>query len=740
MTISSTPAVVQYQGDGVTVTFTVPYFFQNNTDLVLTKRSSAGVDAVLVIGTDYSVSGAGNTNGGSVTLNVAPKTGTPNETLTIVSDPIIQQQTHYLLNGLFPSSDTENAIDLLTRIAQVIRRREDRSIRAPDADVNPVMLLPAAALRGANQGTFPHFAAGGGDLELVTTLPAGGPALSSSLIATTLNSLKQTAAEVAAGVTPTDYAYVPGNVKRYGAVGDGVADDTTALLNAIASNVITNLPTGKYLVSSTIAVPAGKALFGAGLFSPKADGVGVGSAIIGALALTPVVSLGSQTLVGASAKGFSIFRAAGVPGAGTEALFINGGQGPIFEDIYVNGHGIGYHFFGLHVGVGNGITHFGTRLFSGGIYDAHVVVDTVTEVRLSHCRFGSNGVGDQTCTAYLRITGGNAGQPASGPNTVYVDHTQFNQGGGNHPAYWLQFNNLTAPGLPTFDAREFTFEQCHIEGVGTALVNVDATWSSIDRLCIEDCGFNTPLIPFFALPASGCTLNDWRIANNWIAASTFAPGVDNINCLNVVGNSFSATAVTYTAGAVSCTVNSVGNNYGAGSSCTLAGTNWNQGIFLDTYRPGSTFTNNVAASALANITVMNPGQSLVNWTPTLNFAGAAVGITYTTQSGALYVSGNQVTYEWRIVLSSKGSSVGAARIAGFPINHNNGAFQSGAGGICFGNNNMAGLTAPILAQGPISGAPGYIQLVTQGAAGVVALTDANFTNTADFGGSVTFFL
>src|SRR6267154_2734445 len=43
-----------------------------------------------------------------------------------------------------------------------------------------------------------------------------------------------TAAEISAGVTPTNYAYPgPGtefvNAKRYGYVGDGVADDTAAL-------------------------------------------------------------------------------------------------------------------------------------------------------------------------------------------------------------------------------------------------------------------------------------------------------------------------------------------------------------------------------------------------------------------------------------------------------------------------------------------------------------------------------
>lgn len=43
------------------------------------------------------------------------------------------------------------------------------------------------------------------------------------------DSRARTAAEITAGVTPTNYAYPPGHAWRYGAVGDGVTDDTAAL-------------------------------------------------------------------------------------------------------------------------------------------------------------------------------------------------------------------------------------------------------------------------------------------------------------------------------------------------------------------------------------------------------------------------------------------------------------------------------------------------------------------------------
>jgi hypothetical protein len=62
--------------------------------------------------------------------------------------------------------------------------------------------------------------------------PYPGAVLTQTEIATLL--WPQTPAELSAGITPTNYAYLEGNPRRYGAVGDGVANDTTPVLNAMA--------------------------------------------------------------------------------------------------------------------------------------------------------------------------------------------------------------------------------------------------------------------------------------------------------------------------------------------------------------------------------------------------------------------------------------------------------------------------------------------------------------------------
>ena len=77
--------------------------------------------------------------------------------------------------------------------------------------------------------------------------------------------IPQTAAELAAGVTPTNYEYEPGNVLRYGTnTTPGTTDMTTPIQDALDSNMEVLLPKGDYLITSAITLNTDNVLRGEG--------------------------------------------------------------------------------------------------------------------------------------------------------------------------------------------------------------------------------------------------------------------------------------------------------------------------------------------------------------------------------------------------------------------------------------------------------------------------------------------
>jgi len=116
--------------------------------------------------------------------------------------------------------------------------------------------------------------------------------ISSTLIATTLDSLKRTAAEIAAGVTPVNYAYPPGHAYRYGA-----SPSASAAVNAAAFQKALNTghhlyipklePTEQFNIDTRLELTvSGQCVFGEGLRSKIVQmGTGANSTVFRALNL-----------------------------------------------------------------------------------------------------------------------------------------------------------------------------------------------------------------------------------------------------------------------------------------------------------------------------------------------------------------------------------------------------------------------------------------------------------------------
>src|SRR6185503_3209026 len=73
MTVSTTTNNANFEGNGVATVFPFVFRFFTDADLVVTLvDNETGAELVLDLGIDYSVQGAGNAGGGSVTMLIGP--------------------------------------------------------------------------------------------------------------------------------------------------------------------------------------------------------------------------------------------------------------------------------------------------------------------------------------------------------------------------------------------------------------------------------------------------------------------------------------------------------------------------------------------------------------------------------------------------------------------------------------------------------------------------------------------
>lgn len=239
MTIPATESEISYAGDGVTLAFDIPFPFDTASDLKVISTDADGNPTELTSG--FSVSG-GNGSTGTLTFLVAPSASVD---ITILDDVELTQTHDYTDNDPFPAESHETALDRGVRISKRLYQLIRRSIRTRDGDPITDMELGSVDNR---KGKYLFFNAVTGAIEYAVNLVT--TALSQSIIAQLLN--PQAAAEIAAGVVPTNYAYPatsPVDIRRYGGVMDastsGVRTDNSAALVAALT------------VTDSVFIPAG---------------------------------------------------------------------------------------------------------------------------------------------------------------------------------------------------------------------------------------------------------------------------------------------------------------------------------------------------------------------------------------------------------------------------------------------------------------------------------------------------
>lgn len=208
--ISSPTSRVQYILSSATQTLSVPFYFLENTHIKVLKVGASAV-TTLVLTTDYTVTGAGVEAGGSITL-----TGTASaisDVITIKRSVPVTQLVDYVYNSSFPADTTEQALDKLTMLVQMLVENDTRSLHLVEGET-----LDGTLAIATRKGKFIYFNASTGAVEFADgqdVLDAATEAAASAAAALASQTSAATSANEAAASAVLAETYVAGQPTTY---------------------------------------------------------------------------------------------------------------------------------------------------------------------------------------------------------------------------------------------------------------------------------------------------------------------------------------------------------------------------------------------------------------------------------------------------------------------------------------------------------------------------------------------
>ena len=229
---------VQYVADGTQAVFAFPFPVFAAGDLQVFLGAAAQ-------STGFAVDGVGVTGGGTVTFTAPPPAGT---TVTLRRRVPVERTTDFLESGPLPASALNREFDVLTAGLQQVAGDQELMLRYADTDLPASPILPG---RAARAGKLLAFDSAGSP---TVRLPVDEEALSTFLPDGSGAVPRPIREKLADAVSAKDF----------GAVGDGMVDDTLAIQAALTAATAVYLPPGTYRVSNTITVGYGRTLHGAG--------------------------------------------------------------------------------------------------------------------------------------------------------------------------------------------------------------------------------------------------------------------------------------------------------------------------------------------------------------------------------------------------------------------------------------------------------------------------------------------
>jgi len=129
VTVQTNNSVAIFPGNDVTTVFPFNFkFFESGDLVVLLINRATRVTQTLVLNSDYTVQGAGDADGGSVTTAVPPPTGND---LRISRELKITQGTSLRNQGKFLAETHEDVFDKQVMISQQLQEQIDRTVKVP---------------------------------------------------------------------------------------------------------------------------------------------------------------------------------------------------------------------------------------------------------------------------------------------------------------------------------------------------------------------------------------------------------------------------------------------------------------------------------------------------------------------------------------------------------------------------------------------------------------------------------
>ena len=230
--------ITRYVVNGTQTTFTYPFPIFASEDL------KVYLDGALQA-SGYTVNGAGNTGGGSVTFDAAPAMDT---ILTLARELPIERVSDFLEGGDFSAQSINTELDYIIASLQQVSRENDLMLKYGDHETPGGVVLPDRFTRKNKALGFD------GNGEPVAVSLAGSMAAPDFTPSGTGASTR----------TSHDKFSDLISVKDFGAEGDGLTDDTNAFINALSAADSVFVPEGEYLVTSSITLGERKTLIGAG--------------------------------------------------------------------------------------------------------------------------------------------------------------------------------------------------------------------------------------------------------------------------------------------------------------------------------------------------------------------------------------------------------------------------------------------------------------------------------------------